>query len=128
MSPSGSSCSPPMANDITLWISIVALVTAAYAAFSARRSALASQRSADAADATLALRMLEARRDAIDRLAIVLLDPEKVASELMELPPELKSEGIALLRLAAKRNIRTPSKRFEELVERHRVEWEKCLQ
>jgi len=109
--------------DLALCIGAVALAISLYAASSAGRSAAAAERSARLAEEAVSLERQHAREAWIGRLAEALPDGKLVNSLLADLPESLRPEWMQLLTSAARRNPRTPERRFRELLEEHSAEW-----
>lgn len=115
------------------WMGVVALVISFYAAFHARRSAVAAERSANAADRsarsaeeTIILKREEIREEWIGKLTTALPDGKRVTLLLKDLPDQLRPEWRQLVTSAAGRNPRTPDGHFRELLEKHCPAWDQA--
>lgn len=114
-----------IAQDASLWVSLLALVIAFYAAVHARRSARAAERSARSAEAAVDLDRERVREAWIAAFEAALPDGDRVTSLIGDLPSSLRPDWRQLVTSAARRNPRTPERHFEgEMLAKYESAWE----
>ena len=112
-------------ENASLWVSLLALVIAFYAAVHARRSAQAAEQSARSAEEAVVLEREEIRETWIRRLDAALPDGDRVTSLIADMPSSLRPEWLQLVTSAARRNPRTPERYFQgEMLPKYEQAWE----